>query len=86
MIFGLSRDGRLHIFFDEPFASQQGNGVRWMWRTFGPGLLRDGKIYIAINPSDNHERTVQKYYPESEPGEVPGAQTGQGRAGMERLF
>jgi len=30
MIFGLSSDGRLYIFFDEPFALQQGNGVRWM--------------------------------------------------------
>jgi len=30
MIFGLSRDGRLYIFFDMPFALQQGNGVRWM--------------------------------------------------------
>jgi len=30
MIFGLSGNGRLYIFFDEPFALQQGNGVRWM--------------------------------------------------------
>jgi len=30
MIFGLSRDGRLYIFFDEPFALQIGNGIRWM--------------------------------------------------------
>ena len=29
MICGLSRDGRLYIFFDEPFALQQGNCVRW---------------------------------------------------------
>lgn len=29
MIFGLSRDGRLYIFFDIPFALQLGNGVRW---------------------------------------------------------
>jgi len=29
MIFGISRDGRLYIFFDEPFALQQGNGVLW---------------------------------------------------------
>ena len=26
---GLSRDGRLYIFFDEPFALQMGNGVLW---------------------------------------------------------
>lgn len=30
MICGLSSNGRLYIFFDEPFAFQQGNGVRWM--------------------------------------------------------
>jgi len=29
MIFGISMDGRLYIFFDEPFALQPGNGVRW---------------------------------------------------------
>ena len=29
MIFGLSRDGRLYIFFDMPFALQMGNGVLW---------------------------------------------------------
>ena len=42
MICGLSRDGRLYIFFDEPFALQQGNGARW-W-TNDPGHLRDGKV------------------------------------------
>ena len=46
MIFGLSRDGRLYIFFDMPFALQIGNGVRW-W-TNGPGHLGDGKDYIGI--------------------------------------
>ena len=30
MIFGLSSNGRLYIFFDEPLAWQIGNGVRWM--------------------------------------------------------
>ena len=30
MICGLSSNGRLYIFFDEPFAIQQGNGVRWL--------------------------------------------------------
>jgi hypothetical protein len=29
MICGISADGRLYIFFDEPFALQLGNGVRW---------------------------------------------------------
>ena len=42
---GLSRDGRLYIFFDMPFVLQQGNGVRW-W-TNGPGHLGDGKDYIV---------------------------------------
>gem|GEM_PF-3161524 len=32
MIFGISANGRLYIFFDMPFALQIGNGVRW-WRT-----------------------------------------------------
>jgi len=27
---GISSDGRLYIFFDEPFALQLGNGIRWM--------------------------------------------------------
>lgn len=27
---GLSSDGRLYIFLDEPFVWQQGNGVRWL--------------------------------------------------------
>ena len=31
MTCGISTDGRLYIFFDEPFALQIGNGVRWMW-------------------------------------------------------
>ena len=65
MIFGISSGGRLYIFFDLPFALQQGNGVRW-W-TNGTGHLGDGKRYIAINPSGSHERTVQKYYPAREP-------------------
>ena len=30
MICGISRDGRLYIFFDEPLAWQIGNGIRWM--------------------------------------------------------
>jgi len=30
MIFGISANGRLYIFFDEPFALQLGNGIRWM--------------------------------------------------------
>ena len=29
MIFGLSRDGRIYIFFDWPIAWQLGNGIRW---------------------------------------------------------
>lgn len=29
MICGISANGRLHIWLDEPFALQQGNGVRW---------------------------------------------------------
>lgn len=37
VLCGISRDGRLYIFFDEPFALQQGNGVRW-W-TNGPEVV-----------------------------------------------
>lgn len=29
MIFGISRDGRLYIFFDDAFARQMHNGVWW---------------------------------------------------------
>ena len=54
MICGLSRDGRLYIFFDLPFALQIGNGVRW-W-TNGPGLLRDGKDYIVGLPIIKYDR------------------------------
>jgi hypothetical protein len=37
MIFGLSSNGRLYIFFDEPFALQFGNDV-WWW-TNGPEVV-----------------------------------------------
>ena len=51
---GISRDGRLYIFFDEPFALQIGNGVRW-WIN-GPELLGDGKDYIDGLPIIKYDR------------------------------
>jgi len=46
MIFGISSDGRLYIFFDEPFALQLGNGVRWWWR--GLTFFWRARITIVI--------------------------------------
>ena len=54
MIFGLSANGRLYIFLDEPFALQIGNGVRW-WIN-GPELLGDGKDYIECGSIIDHDR------------------------------
>ena len=47
MICGLSRDGRLYIFFDMPFALQIGNGVRWWWR--GLTFFWRARITIVIS-------------------------------------
>ena len=62
MIFGLSSDGRLYIYFDWPLAWQLHNGVRWWLRGLPFFLARaDNNCYLGA-PHRNIFKHIRSRY------------------------